>query len=127
MIGYVSGHFWIYPPTIAQAWDSSLAYVRYDSVEAEMLEFISKEDIPITETGTQLRMNFRKIAAADASHVQDLYFANPDLQANSYYLLSNIENATSDEEIRQLQQHWQVIKRIDNCGVFITLYKNPKF
>ncbi|WP_034258442.1 glycosyltransferase family 39 protein [Altibacter lentus] len=127
VIGYVSGHFWIYPPTIAQAWDSSLAYVRYDAVEEDMLEYISKKNIPVSEIGSQLRMNFRKIAAADASDVKDLYFATPNLDVNPYYLFSNIENATSDEEIRELQQHWEVIKNIDHCGVFITLYKNPEF
>ncbi|MGB0789021.1 MAG: hypothetical protein ACPGQR_05755, partial [Marinirhabdus sp.] len=53
-LGLVSGHFWIYPPTISQAWDSSLAYLRYFKAEEKMLCFIEKNNIPVTKTGTYL-------------------------------------------------------------------------
>ncbi len=48
------------------------------------------------------------------------------MQSNAYILLSNIENYTKDDELLKVQNAWELLETFSDCGVFISLYKNPK-
>jgi hypothetical protein len=59
------------------------------------------------------------------SNEGELMFVEQDLETNEYVLFSNLDNRTSDEDIRQLQTSWEVVTESSRMGVFLTLYKNP--
>ncbi|MEP0265654.1 hypothetical protein [Dokdonia sp.] len=125
VLAFITGHLWIYPATIAQGWDSSLAYLRYYGLEKEMLSFIEQEEIPFTQIGTNLPMHNRAYARAKDDGASEFQFASIDLQENEFYLFSNIENKTQDEEIEILKKEWEIVKEYTSMGVFLTLYKRP--
>jgi hypothetical protein len=125
VLAFITGHLWIYPATIAQGWDSSLAYLRYYTLEKEMFSFIKQEDISFTQIGTNLPMHNREYARARNNQTSEFQFASINLQENDFYLFSNIENKTRDEEIEMLRKEWVVVKEYTSMGVFLTLYKRP--
>jgi hypothetical protein len=125
-LAFITGHFWIYPATISQGWDSSLAYLNYFSEEQKMLTYISEENIPYNEIGTHLPLNSKHMATVGATEKFSPRFANPDLETNKYFLFSNVENRTKDEGIRILRSEWKEMVTYSRMGVFLTLYENPK-
>jgi len=124
-LALITGHFWIYPPTISQGWDSSLAYLNYFSQETKMLAYISEEGIPHNEIGTHLPLNSKHIATVGAVEKFNPAFASPDFKNNKYFLFSNVENRTKDKGVEILQTQWEEVITYSRLGVFLTLYKNP--
>lgn len=120
----ISGHFWIYPKTLPQGWDSSLAYLNYFDVKDEMEAYILDQDI-----------NLKKISTYDAncsSYIERLeddgspVFVRGEMGLTPYYLYSNIENSTSDEQIEKLYTHWIKVKECKKGGIIISLFKSPE-
>jgi len=128
IIGFalVSGHFWIYPATIAQGWDSSLAYLNYFSEEEKMLAYLSENNIAYDEVGTNLPLKSMKMAHELNTEKLNPTFAEPNFDTNKYYLFSNVENRTKDEGIIMLKKQWNERVTFSRLGVYLTLYENPK-
>lgn len=121
----VSGHFWIYPQTISQGWDSSLAYLNYFKVKKKMQNYILDHKIPLDSIGTKTR-NARSYYEYLREDDDILYVGDANSNMFPYYIHSNIENSTKDEEIFILQNQWTMIQEYKNKGVFVRLYKSPK-
>ncbi|HBY66916.1 MAG TPA: hypothetical protein DEG69_03585, partial [Flavobacteriaceae bacterium] len=94
--------------------------------EEKMLKFLEKENIRPSEVGTHLRFNGRRVAYLSKDKAVSEMFPVVDLTTNTYVILSNIENSTSDETILELRNNWKEVKTYENLGVFVTLYKKPK-
>lgn len=120
----LTGHFWVYPATLSQSWDSSLAYLNYFKIEEEMENYIDTFPIQHYNIGTRIRLNAR-------SHSELIFlpkeakYSDFNIKKNPYILYSNIENYTKDKELLTIQNNWILVKKIQNKGVFIALYKNP--
>jgi len=118
-----SGHFWIYPSNISQGWDSSLAYLNYFKIKKEMQHFVAQKKINPNQIGTKTRNpNLMQEYLLEGKQIQ--YNKNKKLSDYKYYLHSNIENNTSDQEIQLLKSKWILIKEFDKNGIFIKLYKS---
>jgi len=126
VITLLSGHLWIYPSTISQGWDSSLAYLHYFSQEEKMLNYLSEENISRDQVGTHLPINSNHMAQLNGMKKLDPPFAQPDFDSNPYFLFSNVENKTKDEGIEILQSQWEEVVTFSRMGVFLSLYKNKK-
>ena len=126
VIAFISGHFWIYPATISQAWDSSLAYIGYYNKEEKMLTYLKENNINFSEVGTNIPINAKYIARLKKPDDDFQKFPPLNLTNNKYVIFSNIENTTSDEDIHKLRIYWKEIKTFESLGVFVTLYQNPK-
>lgn len=125
IISFITGHFWIYPSTIAQGWDSSLAYLKYFKLRDNIELFIENNNLNKDEIGTNLPLN--RIQYSDLNFSKNMTnYSKVDLNLNTYVILSNIENETSDDDIRTLFENWILIKKYSNLGVYVSLYKNPK-
>ncbi|WP_133240844.1 hypothetical protein [Marixanthomonas spongiae] len=124
--GLISGHFWIYPATISQGWDSSLAYLGYFDKEEKMLKFLKDKKIEPSQVGTNIPINGRGLARLSKENTIEEKFPPLDLASNPYVLFSNIENDTDDATINTLRTQWEEIKTYERLGVFITLYKRPE-
>lgn len=122
--GFISGHLWIYPPKISQAWDCSFAYLNYFPVEKKMLDHLESEAFNTREIGTNLPIHNKKMANA-AIKMKVPTFAAPDLDSNVYFMFSNVENRTEEAEIDLLMSDWKEVIKFEQMGVFITLYENP--
>jgi len=125
VIAFVTGHFWIYPSTIAQGWDSSLAYLNYFPQEKKMFQYLEENEIPKPSIGTNIYLNSRYFSTLTAPLEAKDKFIALDLETNEYILFSNIENRTEDDDIIALRDSWIEVKTCSQLGVFLTLYKNP--
>lgn len=125
LLGFVTGHLWIYPTTIAQGWDSSLAYLRYFKLRNSMESFIQIKGLDKKEIGTNLPLNKKKYTDLISDEQFEKY-AIQNVEFNKYIILSNIENHTSDEDIYEISTFWIPVKDYRQMGVFVTLYRNPR-
>ena len=125
ILAFVTGHFWIYPSTISQGWDSSLAYLNYFSQEEKMLDYLSENNIPFNEVGTNLPLKSYHMAQELSEVKWSPAFAEPDFATNKYFIHSNVENRTKDDGIEILETQWKEIVIFSRLGVFVTLYENP--
>ena len=125
-IGLISGHFWIYPPKIAQAWDSSLAYLNYFPVENKMRNYIETNKINQNQIGTYLRWN-----EIDQSYAREnkeaTFFQIPDLNRDQFIVLSNVENSMPKETIDIVMHSWLLKQKFSQMGVFVSIYEKPKY
>jgi len=124
-VSFLSGHFWIYPPKLSQAWDSSLAYLNYYEPEQKMFNYIEEQGIQQSDIGSHLPLVNYHLELSDVPDIS-YEFVNVDFQTNQYILFSNVENASTDTEIEVLQTQWKVVVSYSKKGVFLTLYQRPQ-
>lgn len=119
--GLALGNLWIYPRGISMDWDSTLAYLPYHRLRADMLEYLDQKKIrfetvgttfPNRNTGEDLLLNgdWRCFAEKDFSH-------------NSYMLTSNVLNDFSNRDYDILERQWLLMKRVEHAGVWMELYQ----
>lgn len=121
--GLITGNLWVYPDTISQGWDASLAYLPYPPLRNKMMKYMEKEGIPICETGS----GFPNLSVIDFIDLNGnmLAFTEKNLNANRYVFWSNVFNDFSDSEIEELKSRWIKIKELRHLNVKVILYKNP--
>ena len=123
LTGMLSGNFWIYPDNIAKGWDGTLAYLPYFPLRGKMMNYMEKEGIAITETGT-LFPNLSRLRYIDLNESEDA-FAELDLKTNHFVFYSNIYNDFPVEQLSELKNHWRMLKEYKFMGVKIILYASP--
>jgi hypothetical protein len=120
ILGQLTGHLWIYPDTIAQGWDASLAHKPYFEARAAGLDYLQKNAIPLPRVGT----TFPEIGPL---HWRNLNNQKPgmvplDFATNTYIWYSNINNDFSDEQIGILRDEWKPVFSFRENGVHLTIY-----
>ena len=123
-IGLLTGHLWVYPPTMAQGWDSSLAHVPYFELKAEAMGFIEKEGIDPTEVAAPFFM-YRPAEITNLSNEFPALtrFESP-ISNQKYILFTNVSNDFSDDDIALLEKEWEVVFYKKKMGVFVVLYSS---
>lgn len=122
-VAFITGHFWVYPVTLSQPWDASLAYTNYFAIKDKMKNYIYLAKIKDYEIGTRLPINDDNAAYLDKTIVHN--YSEFDLNNNKYVFISNIDNNTKDEDILEVLENWKHLKTYSQLGVFISIYKNP--
>lgn len=123
LAGILSGNFWIYPDNIAKGWDSTLAYLPYFPLRDKMMNWMEKEDIPLSLTGTYFP-NYGRLEYIDLSGKDDS-FAEFNLDTNRFVFYSNVFNEFSDKELYDLKTRWKKLKEYRFLMVKIILYGAP--
>jgi hypothetical protein len=105
LIGLISGHFWIYPPYIAQSWDTTLAHWPHYALRQKMIDYLDQKHIPLNEVGTA----FPEIGPL---HWRDLSqqqrgFTAKNLEQQSYIFYLRTMNDFSDAERITLFKDWK--------------------
>lgn len=121
LLGLGTGNCWIYPRGISMDWDSTLAHRPYHRLRAEMLSYIEKEKIPLSGIGTAFpNVNSGEYLLLNGDQ---RVFAEKDYRQNRYVLASNVFNDFSESDFAVLQQEWLLIKKMEQCGVWLELYQ----
>jgi hypothetical protein len=121
LTGMFSGNFWVYPDSIAQGWDVTLAHTPYYQLRENVIEFLNEEGIDIRQVGTKFPA---KTPNKYLYLNEDLSgFKEADLKTDRYILYSNIFNDFSDEEYLDLQTNWSPIFKKEVRFVHFYLYK----
>ncbi len=123
---FITGHFWIFPITLSQPWDASLAYLNSFPVQRKMEKYIQQNKIPQNEIGTRISLNLEPLKYLDSSRVKNPPFASFSFEENTYILLSNIENQTKDAQVAELHRTWNLVKEFNQMGVFMQLFKKDE-
>lgn len=118
--GLLTGNLWIYPDTISQGWDSTLAHLPYYSLRKQMLGYLDGQNIPLESVGTAFPeigpLKFKELSEDNRG------MKEKDLARDSHIFYSNVMNDFTDEEIRRLQEEWRVEKSWKKRGVRVVLY-----
>jgi len=125
LIALFSGTFWIYPKHIAQGWDGTLAHLPYYELRDEMLSFIEEKDILLADIGTEFP-NKGSLDFYDLSN-RKKGLADKDFERNKYIFYATVMNDFTDEELRALEEDWQVVKVFEQWPIEVILYRNPDF
>jgi hypothetical protein len=124
LAGLLSGNLWVYPPKIAQGWDSSLAHLPYYSLRQNMIDYLKENNVETENVATAFPNNMKQkyllLNGSEEKH------SELNLDKNKYVLYSNIYNDFSDEQIDRLSNDFILEKEMKKRGVFIRLYRNPE-
>lgn len=120
VLGLVSGHSWIYPPAVAQGWDSSLAYRPYFSLRAEAEKYLKQKAIPLDSVGTAFPA-IGPLRNYDPSS-SGTGFANKNTKAYPYYFITNIMNGYTEEELDQIEKNYQRLFYQQERGIYVSIY-----
>ena len=124
LLGLASGNFWIYPPAIAQGWDSTPAHWPHFALRKEVIRYLDQHDIPLEKVGT----TFPEIGPL---HWRDLNgrqdgFSPLNLSQNEYVYFSSVMNDFSDKDRKLLFEKWTPVLTFKKAGLKTILFKNPK-
>ena len=119
--GLVSGHFWVYPDSIAQGWDASLAHKSYFSGRQKVLDYAEQNDIAFAEICTV----FPEVGPVDDRQLNGVVDGLSSWSADQqqYILYSNVMNDFSDEFREHLSTQYRPILEHEKWGVKVVLYR----
>jgi hypothetical protein len=119
-----SGNRWIYPNTIDQGWDSTLAHWPYYKLRKEAETFLKEKEISFSKVGTAFPA------------IGELKYRNPenqgpgfkayDLEEDQYIFYSNVVNGFSDADGVVLESDWQTIFQKEKRGLRVIIFQSKK-
>jgi hypothetical protein len=121
LAGLFSGNFWVYPGKIANGWDATLAHLPYHHLRKKMIAYIEDQNIPFNQVGSGTP-NTAAIMFIEANN-DERAFPGANLKTQQYVFYSNLFNMFTDEEIDELNHHWQVVKEYRCMQVYVRLYR----
>jgi hypothetical protein len=117
----IGGNYIIYPDKIAKGWDSTLAHLPYYELRLKAIKYLDEKKIDFKETSSF----FPNTASLDRIDLNHDYrnFKNYD-DKSPYVFYSNIYNIADDEydEIHN-KDLYEVVKKFENKGIYITIFK----
>jgi hypothetical protein len=122
VLGLISGNFWVYPKKISQGWDSTLAHLNWFELQEAAEAFVVEANLRYSEIGT----GFPNIGPRETIELNgvEVGFKEKDLATDCYVLYSNVMNDFTDEEIDELEEHWEEIFREEKMGLCAIIYQN---
>ncbi|MDP2087834.1 MAG: hypothetical protein Q8J84_00360 [Flavobacteriaceae bacterium] len=118
----ISGNFWIYPPKIAQGWDSTLAHIPYYNLRINAIKYLDKEKIEISKVASFFP-NTASFDAIDLNNDQRRF--SKFNEHNKYLFYSNIFNI-SDQEYNRIINDYIPIKSFKKNGIFVWICKKKE-
>ena len=121
LAGLLTGNLWIYPDTVSQGWDSTLAHLPYSRLRHEMLGYLAEQNIPLESVGTA----FPEIGPLKFKEANDDQrgMKEKGLSTDSYIFYSNVMNDFRDDEILSLRREWRIVEQWKKGGVRVVLYQ----
>lgn len=119
IVSLLAGNFIIYPESMAQGWNASLAQLNYWSVRHDMIEYMDKNGIAINKTATFFP-NEGKIDDVDINNDQRTWAEYTGKEQYVFY--SNVFNLP-DEQIDYLHKNYRMTKCFNRLGVRTELYE----
>ena len=118
-IGLISGNLWIYPETVSQGWDATLAHTPYHQLRKGAIQFLDNEKINFQEVGTFFP-NYNTIDEIELNG--DLRSFQHFNKKNGYVFYSNVYNLT-DENYDFIQKNYIEIKRLKRWNIYVSILK----
>lgn len=116
-----SSHFFVYPETLAQSWDSSLAHTPYFELRKQTIDFLKENKIPFSEVGVSFPLTERH-KLTDLSEDNN-EFSTYDFDKNKWIIYTNIGNV--DTPTIEFIHQQNLVQRFEKRGVFFEIYQIP--
>lgn len=113
-----SGSFWIYPNSIAQGWDSTLAHVPFFDLQKEMTHYINENQINYEDIFVEFPYSSDEFTQLK-SNIQNYNYT--DFKNAKYIITSNIINFNPSNSY--LNSKFTLIKKMEKRGVYIEFWK----
>lgn len=125
-LSYITGHFWVYPERIYQAWDTTLLHTSYFALETKMKKDLSSLGLSesMIATGAPLLASDKFTRLMDVHNADFLPLHEDQIEGYNYVLDCRICNGISINTKQILRKNWQLIKEWESKGLWIRLYKN---
>ncbi len=114
------GNLWIYPKTISQGWDSTMAHYPIYGLESQMSKFLLDHDISKTEVGTAFPL---RSSSSDLFLKRGDYFHQYNPTNDRYILYSNVMNDFKDNEIESFFNQWKEVEKVQSMGICLILFE----
>lgn len=114
-------HFFVYPETLAQSWDSSLAHTPYFELRKKTIDFLKENDIPFSEVGVSFPLTECHKLTDLSEDISE--FSTYDFDKNRWIIYTNIGNV--DTPTIDFIHRQKLIKRFEKRGVFFEIYQIP--
>ncbi len=122
--GLLTGNLWVYPDTVSQGWDSTLAHLPYYSLRRQALDYLEEQNIPLESVGTAFPeigpLKFKELSGEERG------MREKGLARDTIIFYSNVMNDFSDAELWRLREEWTVLRSWKKGGVRVTLYLRPE-
>jgi len=120
LIGLLTGNLWIYPTTLKQGWDASLAYIPYLTLRNEMMQYTEQQNIKYTEVASY----FPNLSSRDALELNGKTDKHTEVNfdESKYILYSNVYNLEEDD-LKRLNSDFEIIKEFKKMRIVIRLYQ----
>jgi hypothetical protein len=125
-LAMLSGNFWVYPDRISKGWDAMLAYLPYQHLRKDMIQYIDQQQINFTEVGTDFPNNIPLKFIDLNDDARSFGSKEKKMENFRYVFYSNVFNGFSDAELNLLHSEWKVIKALHRGQVKVILYENPQ-
>ncbi len=121
LAGLLSGNLWVYPPPIAQGWDSTPAHLPYYRVRGEMLRELERREIPPDSVGTA----FPEIGPLDYRDLSGRRegLVDKDLPHQRYIFYSNVMNDFTEAELDILRRDYVPVFQSNHWPITGVLYQ----
>jgi len=117
----LSGNIWVYPRHISQGWDSSLAYLPYNSLRKEAMAFLDDQNIPTTAVGSFFP-NISSMKWTDLSKTEDRFRSFSLENKPEYVFYSNVFNL-SDVHRKELEKNYTEYKNFRSTSVIVIIFQ----
>jgi hypothetical protein len=126
VFGLLTGHWWVwlYPATTAKGWDSTLAYLPYNSLRRTVMQSIQQRGIHLSSVASR---NHALAAQSDIDLLDTptVPFVEQSLEEAQYVFYATVLNGFTNEELQRLQS-WECIERASSCGIVVEVRKKPR-
>lgn len=116
----ISGNLFVYPDTIAQGWDSSLAHIPYWKLRKEAIVFMDKNHIEIEATASFFP-NQTSIDNVDLNGDQRSF--KPFTGSEKFVFFSNVYNL-SDSDFKLLHSNYLKLKNLEYNRVRVEIWEH---
>jgi hypothetical protein len=111
----------VYPRHISQGWDSSLAYLPYNSLRKEAMAFLDDQNIPTTAVGSFFP-NISSMKWTDLSKTEDRFRSFSLENKPEYVFYSNVFNL-SDVHRKELEKNYTEYKNFRSTSVIVIIFQ----
>lgn len=120
--GFLTGNLWIYPPSISQGWDATLAHIPWYNMRKDIIDFADQQHIPLSTIGTHFPMvgpiKYRTLEQREDG------FGSMDTERIQYVLVSNINNTSDFDSVHDGEKEaWKLIYSDYHWPITVELYQ----
>lgn len=124
--GLLSGHFWVYPSTIAQGWDATLAHQHWYSLRQQADDWVEELGLSERDICSDFpNLDAEQIMAPGAPERRARPYRSHEgkLGDCEWVIQSNVMNGFNDGQLKELEKDYETVRNAGRLGVYVRLLR----